>query len=112
MKTTALLALLTAGFIAAGTSDYHTAIAMHDEHAPTMIAAELDHLTPAERALLAACARADIAGGADPCASVGVAVIDGEVAGLGPATDANGHRLAALAALDDGGLDHANHRNP
>lgn len=94
MKTPLLLVLLTAGFIAAGTSDYRTAIAMHEEHAPAM--------TPAERALLAACARADLAGGADPCAAVQLVRLDGEVAGLGPVRDAEGYALADLAHLDGG----------
>ncbi|TXG77739.1 MAG: hypothetical protein E6R11_06070 [Rhodocyclaceae bacterium] len=100
MKTPVLLALLTAGFIAAGTSDYHTAIAMHEEHGHPMLATELDTLTPAERALLAACARADLAGGADPCAAVQLVRLGGELAGIGPVRDAEGYALADLAALD------------
>jgi len=105
MKTPLLLSLLTAGFAVVGALDYDAAVVTQNEYTEqAMIATHahaLDHLTPEDRALLAACARADLDGGADPCASVGVAVIEGEVAGLRFVDDANGHTLAVLAALDE-----------
>lgn len=102
MKTPVLLSLMLAGFAAVGTLDYHAAVVTHNAHEESAMTANLRDLTPAERALLAACARADLAAGADPCAAVRVVRLDGEVAGLGPAGAAHGFALADLAALDGG----------
>ena len=102
MRTPTLLALLAAGFAAVGTLDYHAAVVTHNEHVEQTMRAsiELDTLTPAERRLLAACARADLDDGADPCAAVQLVRLDGELAGIGPIRGAEGYALGDLAALD------------